>query len=127
MSFKLIVAACIILVTLAILVLISYLVMLLSHLKKMLKPVDNMLNELNNEFRPLMKDMSGISSSINNIFGRIDRITSLVFGKVDMMAKASEKASSYVQQFIKNPRVELQSISAGIKRGIEILFKKKGE
>lgn len=124
---NIILTVCAVAITVAILVLIAYILMLLSKVRKMMKPVDKMLNELSNEFKPLLNDMSGISGSVNSFLGRFDRITGLVFGRLDMMAQGAEKVNLFVQRFVKNPKVEIESLGAGLKRGIQVLFKKKGE
>ncbi|MCX5749281.1 MAG: hypothetical protein NTZ10_03440 [Candidatus Saganbacteria bacterium] len=127
MNINLVLIICLVAVTIGILVMIAYVIMLLSHVRRILKPVDKMLNDLSAEFRPLLNDMSGISGSVNSFLGRFDRITGLVFGKLDMMAQGMEKANTYVQRFVKNPKVEIESIGAGLKKAAQILFRKKGE
>lgn len=127
MNLTLVASLSIIAVTIGLLIALSYVIMILSRIRKMLKPVDKMVNELGNEFQPLLKDMSGITGSLNSFFARFDRITGMVFGKADMIAQGTEKVSSYAQKFIKNPKVEIESIGAGVKKAVEILFRKKGE
>ena len=127
MNLNFVASISIIAITIGLLIAIFYLIMILSKIRKMLKPIDKMVTELGNEFQPLLNDMSGITSSFNSFLGRFDRITGLIFGKADMVAQGTEKISSYAQKFIKNPKVEIESIGAGIKKAIEILFKKKGE
>jgi len=127
MNMNVVLPVCIIAVTIGVLVLIAYLIMLLAKVRSMMKPVDKMLNELSNEFQPLLNDMSGITGSVNSFLGRFDRITGLVFGKVDMVAQGMDRVNSYVQRFIKDPRVEIESVGAGIKKAVQIIFGKKGE
>jgi hypothetical protein len=127
MNMPLIISLCIIVVTASVVALILYTLMILVDVRKMLKPVDKMINEFHGEFKPLIKDFSGITSTVNSFLARLDRIAGLFLGKLDMMAQGSEKAMSYLQKVMQNPKVEISSIGAGIKKGIEVLFKTKGE
>lgn len=125
MNVNLVLVISIVLITAAVLFLIAYTIMLLSHVRKILAPVEKMMSALGDEFKPLLNDLSGIASSLNNFLGRFDRITGLVFGKADMMAQGAEKVSSYARKFISNPRMEISGIGAGLKKGIEVLFRSK--
>ena len=127
MNMPLIISICIIVVTASVVALIVYTLMILVDVRKMLKPVDKMINEFHGEFKPLIKDFAGITSTVNSFLARLDRISGLFLGKFDMMAQGSEKAMSYLQKVMQNPKVELGSIGAGIKKGIEVIFKTKGE
>jgi uncharacterized protein YoxC len=125
MNVSLIISVCIVVVTAAIAALIIYTIVILSDVRKMLRPVSKMLNEFHGEFRPLLNDLSGITGSINSFLARFDRISGFFFGKIDMMAQGTDAASSYFQKFMKNPKGEFDVISAGIKKGVEVLFRKK--
>lgn len=125
MNIFTVLAICIVLVTIVITVLILYLMFTIFNINKTLKPINKILSELENQFTPLAKDLGGVTSSINNIVGRIDRIMGLLLNRVDFVAQGAEKASNYLQKFAKNPTIEMKSAFAGIKRGIEVFFKKK--
>ena len=127
MNMSLIISICIIVVSASVVALILYTLMILVDVRKMLKPVDKMINEFHGEFKPLIKDFSGITATVNSFLARLDRIAGLFLGKFDMMAQGSEKAMSYLQKVMQNPKVEISSIGAGIKKGIEVLFRSKGE
>ena len=127
MNMNLVITVCIVALTVGILVIIAYIVMILSRVKKMLNPVDRMIQEVHNEFKPLLNDMSGMSSSMNNILSRVDRVTKIIFGKIELVGQGADMASSYAQKFVRNPKAELSAISAGLRRGLEVLFRKKGE
>ena len=127
MNLNTVIAICLLVVTAGIAALIIYTILILSDFRKMMKPVNRMVNEFHGEFKPLLNDMSGITGSINSLLSRLDRLTGIVFGKTEFIASSGEKVSSYLKKFIANPKVELQSISAGLKKGMEVLFKKKGE
>ncbi len=127
MKIDLVFAACAVLLTIALLVLISYVIMILSSIRKMLKPIDRVVNELSGEFKPLMNDFSGITSSLRNIAGRFDIVTRFVFGKAELVSKGADVASGFAQKFIKDPKGEFQALAAGFKKGLEIIFNRKGE
>ena len=127
MNMPLIISICVIVVTASFVALIIYTLMILVDVRKMLKPVGRMISEFHVEFKPLINDFSGITSTVNSFLARIDRITGLFLGKFDMMAQGSEKAVLYLQKAMRNPKVEIASVGAGIKKGIEVLFKSKGE
>lgn len=126
MNLNSVISVCLIAVSTALVVALIYVIIILSNIKNILKPINRMANELGNEFKPLMNDMSGIISSLNSFFGRFDRITGLLFGKMDMVAQGTETVASFFQRLIKNPKVEIEVIGAALKKGISVLFGKKG-
>ncbi|GEM_PF-3244926 len=127
MDMNLVISICVIIVTASVVALAAHTILILVDVRKMIKPIDKMVNEFHGEFKPLIKDFSGITGTVNSFLARLDRISGLFLAKFDMMAQGSEKAVSFVQNVVKNPRVELASIGAGIKKGLEVLFKTKGD
>ena len=125
MNLNLVASVSIIVLTIGLLVVLGYLVSVLANIRRILKPIDRITVELEKEFKPLLNDMSGMASSVRSFLARFDRITSVVFAKADFMAQGTEKVSSYVQKFINNPKVELESIGAGIKRAFDVLLSRK--
>lgn len=125
MSLNLVASLSIIVLTIGLLVVFWYLVSVLSNIRRILKPIDRMTTELEKEFKPLLNDMSGITSSMSSFLSRFDRITGLIFGKADFMAQGAEKVSSYFQKFMTNPKVEIESIGAGIKKAFDVLLGRK--
>lgn len=125
MSLNIVASVSIIVLTIGLLVVFGYLVSVLANIRRILKPIDRMTTELEKEFKPLLNDMSGITYSMRSFFSRFDRITAVVFAKADLMAQGTEKVSSYFQKFISNPRVEVESIGAGIKKALDVLLNRK--
>ncbi|MFA5104431.1 MAG: hypothetical protein WC527_04580 [Candidatus Margulisiibacteriota bacterium] len=125
MNLNLVASVSLIALTIGLLVVLWYLISILANIRRILKPIDRMTTELEKEFKPLLNDMSGITSSLRNFLSRFDRITGLIFGKADLMAQGAEKVSSYLQKFISNPKVEIESIGAGIKKAFDVLLGRK--
>ena len=127
MDMNLVISICVIIVTASVVALAIHTILILVDVRRMLKPLGKMVNEFHGEFKPLIKDFSGITGTVNGFLARLDRIAGLFLGKLDMMAQGSEKAISFVQKVMENPRVELTSMGAGLKKGLEVLFRSKGE
>ncbi len=125
MNLNLVASLSIVVLTIGLLVVFWYLISVLANIRRILKPIDRMTTELEKEFKPLLNDMSGITYSLRSFFSRFDRITAVVFAKADLMAQGTEKVSSYFQKFISNPKVEVESIGAGIKKALDVLLKRK--
>jgi len=126
MKIDLVFAICAVLLTGALLILISYVIMILASFRKMLKPIDRVVNELSGEFKPLLNDFSGMTSSMRNIIGRFDMVTRFVFGKAEMMSKGADVAAGFAQKFVKDPKGELSALGAGLKKALDVIFKRKG-
>jgi len=125
MNLNFVASLSIIVLTIGLLVVFGYLISVLSNIRRILKPIDRMTTELEKEFKPLLNDMSGITYSLRSFFSRFDRITAVVFAKADLMAQGTERVSSYFQKFISNPKVEVESIGAGIKKALDVLLNRK--
>ncbi len=125
MNLNIVASVSIIVLTIGLLVVFGYLISVLANVRRILKPIDRMTNELEKEFKPLLNDMSGMTSAMRSFFSRFDRITGILFAKADFMAQGTEKVASYVQKFINNPKVEVESIGAGIKKAFDVLLSRK--
>jgi len=127
LNLNLIASISLIILTIGLIIVFWYLIQILAKIRRILQPIDRMANELEKEFTPLLNDVSGFTLSLRNFFARLDRITGLFFGKADFMAQATEKVSSFIQNFFRNPKVEIESLGEGLKKGLEVLFSKKEE